>query len=62
MLITKVELVEALITSLRIEPIIVGLVTFIWNLKYNPQEFGSKWCYAAVSMAVIMLMYPLIKN
>jgi len=43
-------------------PIIVGLVTFIWNLKYNPQEFGSKWCYAAVSMAVIMLIYPLIKN
>lgn len=39
-------------------PFIVGLPTLLWSRWYSPTEYGSKWCYSAVSMSVITLMWP----
>jgi len=39
-------------------PCIVGIPTLLWNRYFSPEEFGSKWCYSAVSMSIISVGWP----
>lgn len=48
--------------NVKYVPLFTAVITFMITVVRNRCEFYSTWCYLAIMMSVVMLLYPSLKN